>query len=123
MPEQQQVLKYNRVAAAVLILALLGAVFAAYAFKLDALVKAGFTNLNSFCNLSAGVNCEAVAASPYSTPLGIPLAALGLSFYLALAWVTFAPVPALAMRYMMPLGSVTTPCSALNLLTKATDPA
>ncbi|MBN8547756.1 MAG: thioredoxin domain-containing protein [Deltaproteobacteria bacterium] len=35
----------------------------------------------SFCNISDRVNCDAVSASKYSTPFGIPLDAFGLAFY------------------------------------------
>jgi len=44
----------------------------------------------SFCSISATFDCDAVARSQYSEIAGIPLANLGLAFYLWLTWLSFS---------------------------------
>jgi len=39
------------------------------------------TSLDSFCNISEGVNCESVAASEYSSFLGVPISVYGLQYF------------------------------------------
>ncbi len=76
-----------------LVLALLGTGFASSAYLTNLYVEAtealqGGAKLESFCNLSKGVNCETVAASEYSAFLGIPISVWGLEFFgLAIAIV------------------------------------
>ena len=41
----------------------------------------GGGTVDSFCNLSKGVNCESVAASEYSAFLGIPISVYGLEYF------------------------------------------
>ncbi len=76
-----------------IVLALLGTGFASSAYLTNLYVDAtealqGGAKLESFCNLSKGVNCETVAASEYSAFLGIPISVWGLEFFgLAMAIV------------------------------------
>ena len=43
----------------------------------------------SICNINATWNCDAVAASPYSSLWGLPVAALGLVTHLVWIWLIF----------------------------------
>jgi|GEM_PF-231956 len=76
-----------------IVLALLGTGFASSVYLTNLYVDAtealqGGAKLESFCNLSKGVNCETVAASEYSAFLGIPISVWGLEFFgLAIAIV------------------------------------
>lgn len=42
---------------------------------------AGGGSVDSFCNISKGMNCETVAASEYSAFLGVPISVWGLEFF------------------------------------------
>ncbi len=44
----------------------------------------------SFCAISASFDCDSVARSAYSELAGIPLANLGLAFYIWLGWLSFS---------------------------------
>lgn len=78
---------------ATLVLALLAVGFASSVYLTNLYIEAtealkGGTKLDSFCNLSQGVNCETVAASEYSAFLGIPISVWGLEYFgLAIAIV------------------------------------
>ena len=48
-------------------------------------IRSGMGGFKSFCNMSATMNCDAVAASPYSEfAVGLPLSSFGAGWYLAL---------------------------------------
>lgn len=69
--------------AVILVLALAGVAVAADLWVIHHEVHAGATSV--FCDFTAHVSCTDVARSPYSTLLGVPLAAFGLLSYLAVA--------------------------------------
>ncbi|MBI2345907.1 MAG: thioredoxin domain-containing protein [Deltaproteobacteria bacterium] len=52
----------------------------------------------SFCNLGERLNCDVVTASSYATITGLPVAGLGLLYFLVQglfgAWIAFAPIGA-----------------------------
>lgn len=70
----------NRIAALVLILAAVGVGVSVTIERLHQRLAtdAGYT---SFCNVSAGVNCDAVLTSAYATLLGVSLSRWALVFY------------------------------------------
>ena len=48
-------------------------------------IRSGVSGFKSFCNISSAMNCDAVAASPYSEIFtGFPLSTFGAGWYLAL---------------------------------------
>jgi uncharacterized membrane protein len=65
---------------AIIILALVGALLAAYAFSLHLAPSD-----SSFCNVTANINCDKVNKSVYANVLGVPVALLGLLAYVAIA--------------------------------------
>ena len=60
--------------------ALLGAVTSGYLLKVHADVAAGAA-AGGLCNLGAELNCSGASSSAYATLFGVPIAALGLGFY------------------------------------------
>lgn len=64
------------------ILAVAGVITAAYLLQVHADVAAGGA-AGGLCNLGENLQCEGAASSRYATLLGVPIAALGLGFYLA----------------------------------------
>lgn len=74
----------QRYALALLVVALLLAAVGLSAYLLYlhvAVAQAGPDQVESFCNLSRTASCTTVAASPYASFLGVPMAAFGLEFY------------------------------------------
>ena len=45
----------------------------------------GGAEVDSFCNISEGMNCDAVAASKYADFLGVPISVWGLEYFVAIA--------------------------------------
>ena len=70
---------------AIVALVLLGIGFASsiYLTNLYAQVTEAMNggSVDSFCNISEGVNCESVAASEYSAFLGVPISVYGLQYF------------------------------------------
>lgn len=64
--------------------ALAGAALSSVATYVHHRVVASGGAYTSFCNLSAAVNCDTVVASRFGMLLGVPVAAWGLAYYLAL---------------------------------------
>ncbi|EKD52395.1 MAG: vitamin K epoxide reductase [uncultured bacterium] len=64
-----------------LLLSLLGIFIAAYLTYIHYMVTGGDANFASFCNVNAKVNCDAVAASAWSTLFGVPVSIWGMLFY------------------------------------------
>lgn len=78
VPEPQR----SGLALLVVALLLAAAALSAYLLRLHvAVAQAGPENVDSFCNLSELASCTTVAASPYASLLGVPMAAFGLEFY------------------------------------------
>lgn len=63
------------------LLSVVGGVLSFISLQQHIALKLGLQQGPSFCNLSAKVNCDAVAASPWAELFGFPLAGLGLIFY------------------------------------------
>lgn len=61
-----------------------GTCLSIYSLYHHKLVKAAQGATGAACNISATVNCDAVASSVYSEIAGIPLGAFGLGFFIAL---------------------------------------
>jgi protein-disulfide isomerase/uncharacterized membrane protein len=84
----------GRLAVGTLVLLAIG--FATSAYLTNLYVEAtealqGGAGVDSFCNISTGMNCETVAASEYSSFLGIPISVWGLEYFgLAIALVLAA---------------------------------
>lgn len=70
-------MKRSRAELTILVLAVIGALLAAYALALHYAPSEG-----SFCNISANINCDKVNKSPWAEFLGIPVALGGLVAYL-----------------------------------------
>lgn len=60
-----------------------GAALSIYLLRVHALLKAGDQAVGGLCDLSSRVNCTAAAQSAFSEVQGVPIAALGLGFYVA----------------------------------------
>jgi protein-disulfide isomerase/uncharacterized membrane protein len=65
-----------------LVAAFIGAALSAYLGWVHLLVKLG-EDVAGLCNLSAKVNCNVAAGSVYSEVGGVPIAVIGLGFYVA----------------------------------------
>ncbi len=76
--------RHRRAAVALLTLAALGCIDSVYLLVEHALVRSTGTSLGA-CDMGARVNCTAAALSSYSELLGIPIAGLGLAYYVGLA--------------------------------------
>lgn len=66
----------------IVLFSVLGMVTAAYLTYVHIQVNGPGNNFSSFCNISAEVNCDEVALSPWSMMLGIPVSVWGFSAYL-----------------------------------------
>lgn len=66
------------------ILSLTGVIFSAWLLYHHVTVDSGFQLEKSFCSISPGFDCDAVARSEYAELLGVPIASYSLFFYLAL---------------------------------------
>ena len=66
------------------LLCLLGAILAGISLYQHTGIKYGLQVEKSFCNISEKINCDAVNASPFAEVFGVPVASLGIWFYLAL---------------------------------------
>jgi uncharacterized membrane protein len=70
-------------------------------------VRYASTSEASLCNVNATFNCDAVAASPYSQVMGLPLSILGLTanalflVLLALQYLGLTDNPARTLRYAL----------------------
>lgn len=64
-------------------LGLLGLSLSAYSLRHHLLFKSG-TSADAFCNVSDKVSCDAIAASPYSEIMGVPLGVFGIAFFVSL---------------------------------------
>lgn len=69
-------------------LCLVGILFSCVALYQHVVYSHGLASGPSFCNISRHINCEAVNTSPWSVFFGIPVAAYGLFFYVALLGIT-----------------------------------
>lgn len=69
----------------ILIFALCGALAAAFSLYEHTLLQAGAMTGPSLCNIGGQFNCDAINRSEYSTVFGVPLAQIGLGYYLILA--------------------------------------
>jgi|GEM_PF-1083673 len=82
---------------ALLVTSVLGFVVALYTLWHHVSINNNALEAASFCNVSAYVNCDAVALSPYSAVLGYPVAGLLVIFYGVLfclgAALSFATAP------------------------------
>ncbi|MFN4896837.1 MAG: thioredoxin domain-containing protein [Pseudomonadota bacterium] len=75
------------------VLSILGAGISSLALYEHVIYRYGLATGPSFCNISRHINCEAVNASDWSVFFGLPIAAYGLFFYVAvlgLLWVSGA---------------------------------
>ncbi len=64
-------------------LGLLGLSLSAYSLRHHLSFKSG-TSADAFCNVSDKVSCDAIAASPYSEIMGVPLGVFGIAFFVSL---------------------------------------
>lgn len=93
-----------------LVLSILGIADAWY------LAQSAFQGAALFCDMGAALDgCNVVAQSPYSKLWGIPLAAYGVAFYLAL----FAGVVALFVKTHHPLYQAVAALGVLGLVASA----
>ncbi len=74
----------KKFAVTTVVLALLGCAIAVYATQHHLQFKASGSS-DALCNISATVNCNAVASSAYSEVLGTPVAVWGLGYFVAAA--------------------------------------
>lgn len=63
------------------LLCVLGAVLSFISLKQHVALKLGLQSGLSFCNISAAVNCDSVAASQWAELFGFPVAGFGLIYY------------------------------------------
>jgi protein-disulfide isomerase/uncharacterized membrane protein/rhodanese-related sulfurtransferase len=82
---------FSRKQTAVLLVLLgVGFLIALKLFHIDYMVNYSGTPYKSFCNINSTFNCDAVASSPYSSVLGIPVAFIGMVanlFLMAFLWI------------------------------------
>lgn len=76
--------RHRRAAVALLALAAIGCVDSVYLLVEHALVRATGTSLGA-CDMGARVNCAAAALSSYAELYGIPVAGIGLAYYVGIA--------------------------------------
>jgi protein-disulfide isomerase len=83
-----------------LFLALVGLTGSVYLADLDVRVlRAGGAAVSSFCTISEGLDCVAVAASKYALFLGVPVAFYGVEFFVAmLALLLLSRLPRWPLR-------------------------
>ena len=93
------------------------------------LTFAHFTNTQLYCSNSGIINCQAVTTSKFSTVIGIPIALLGLVWFIV-AIIAFAAIPKLLVPWqylgilgmvysvssMAVLGEICEYCSLLDLM-------
>jgi uncharacterized membrane protein len=93
------------------------------------LTFAHFTNAQLYCSNSGIINCQAVTTSNLSTVIGVPIALLGLIWFIV-AIISFAAVPKLLVPWqylgilgmvysisgMAILGEICEYCSLLDLM-------
>ena len=100
-----------------LILIGLGILAAGELFYIDYKINFGTADFKSFCNINQAFNCDAVAASPYASFLGIPLAFWGMMLNLFLWGLIYdrRRLPACA-PYLLPFLLVVTSFEVLFCL-------
>ncbi|NJL24683.1 MAG: thioredoxin domain-containing protein [Calothrix sp. SM1_5_4] len=82
-------------------------------------LKLGFAGGQSLCNLNAKFDCDAVAASPYSAFLGIPLSIWGMAtnailfFLILLAWLEWSEAPERLRRWALTLSATSVLASVI----------
>jgi protein-disulfide isomerase/uncharacterized membrane protein len=70
-----------------IVLGVIGAILSYLLLEHHVEIKSGIDVTSSYCNLSAQVNCDTAARSPWSELFGVSIASIGLAFYLMLAIV------------------------------------
>jgi uncharacterized membrane protein len=75
----------------VALVSVLGALAAGYLNQVHVAGRIGEKASSGLCNVDGFINCDAAAQSAFSTVLGIPIALLGLAFYVAMLVVMFLP--------------------------------
>lgn len=84
-----------------------------YLASLHYKLKLGISEGQSLCNISSSFNCDTVAASPYSSLFGIPMAVLGASTHVILlltivvALLNISPTAPYYKRYSLFIGLFT----------------
>lgn len=73
-------------------------------------------NFESFCNVGARVNCDAVARSDYSTLFGVPLSLWGVLGYTAIAGVSLWGMRSRTARPVLPLLVLSGVCGAASII-------
>jgi uncharacterized membrane protein/protein-disulfide isomerase len=66
----------------IILASILGIISAYLSWSERVLLLAGIAPQGSLCAISSAFNCQVVSTSAYATVLGIPLAVLGISFYI-----------------------------------------
>jgi protein-disulfide isomerase/uncharacterized membrane protein len=73
-------------------------------------------DLSSFCNVSARVNCDAVARSSYASVFGVPVALWGLLAYTVIAGVSLWGLRSRTHRPILPLFVLCTLCGVASVI-------
>ncbi len=112
--------KHENIILSLLILA--GLIVALKLFHIDYMVNYSNEPYKSFCNINEKFNCDAVAASPYSRFLGVPIAFIGFSGNLFLIVFLFLSIflkslkPAIKHIYLFAFGLYAAICIGLAFL-------